>query len=370
MNEKATSLLEAKLATKLRELLGGIGWLRNWQVDANPAEFQRAFDIHASIPLPHGHSAELWIECKDLPRPSRFPYVGLENHFSEGGQRSTRVPVLAAPYISTRMAELCRKHGWSWFDLAGNCHLNVPNGFFIERLGNDPVHRPKEPKVNLGTREAGRIVRAILAPINFSRRWTQRDLAKYCQPEVSIGLVNKVVSFLREQAFLMDHEDSGFVLHDPVGLLMAWQKAYRFDRHQRLGYFTLKQGSKLQTALSSLESLTGGHAVYASFSAADFQAPHVRQPKTWLYVGAEYLEALVETLEAKSVDSGENLVVLIPDDPGVFYLGEGSLNRLRCTNAVQTYVDLSYSGGRGLEAADALLEQNLKREWRASGLDL
>jgi len=68
------------------------------------------------------------------------------------------------------------------------------------------------------------------------------------------------------------------------------------------------------------------------------------------------------------VDSGENLVVFIPADNGVFYLQEGGTGRLACTNPVQTYVDLFHCGGRGDEAAEALLEQNLKRAWKARGL--
>ena len=43
-------------------------------------------------------------------------------------------------------------------------------------------------------------------------------------------------------------------------------------------------------------------------------------------------------------------------------------HRLSCTNPVQTYVDLFHCGGRGEEAAEALLEQNLKRAWKARGL--
>ena len=42
--------------------------------------------------------------------------------------------------------------------------------------------------------------------------------------------------------------------------------------------------------------------------------------------------------------------------------------RLSCTNPVQTYVDLFHCGGRGEEAAEALLEQNLKRAWKLRGL--
>ena len=41
---------------------------------------------------------------------------------------------------------------------------------------------------------------------------------------------------------------------------------------------------------------------------------------------------------------------------------------MACTNIVQTYVDLYHCGGRGEEAAEALLEQKLKPEWKRRGL--
>jgi hypothetical protein len=234
-----------------------------------------------------------------------------------------------------------------------------------------PVHRVPKTGANLSTPEAARILRALLVTDHAGRKWTQRDLQLHAQTNVSIGLVNKVVRHLREEAFVEELPDGGFKLRAHLELLTAWRDAYRFDRHQRRSYFTLLQGRRLQEALAKLESLTGGHAAYGAFSAADIQAPHVRQPKTWLYVGAEWEDNLCEVAEAKLVDSGENLVVLIPEDNGVFYLQEGGdlgEQQLSCTNPVQTYVDLFHCGGRGEEAAEALLEQNLKRAWKARGL--
>jgi hypothetical protein len=105
--------------------------------------------------------------------------------------------------------------------------------------------------------------------------------------------------------------------------------------------------------------------VYAGFSAADLQAPAVRQPRTWLYLDPNVEQEFQSAIEAKPVDSGENLVVLIPDDGGVFYRVEAGSNRLACTNAVQTYVDLAHSGARGEEAAEAILLQRLKPGWSA-----
>jgi hypothetical protein len=54
----------------------------------------------------------------------------------------------------------------------------------------------------------------------------------------------------------------------------------------------------------------------------------VRQPRTWLYLDPNIEQEFQSAVEAKSVDSGENLVVLIPDDGGVFYRLEAGSNRL------------------------------------------
>ena len=190
-------------------------------------------------------------------------------------------------------------------------------------------------------------------------------------PDPSLGLVNKVIRHLCDEAFIEMLDDGGFRVRDPLKLLFAWREAYRFDRHERRSYFTLLQGKRLRDALARLGLQNGGYAAYAAFSAAEFQAPHVRQAKTWLYVREQEVSKFEQLVEAKPVESGENLMVLIPDDDGVFYLGDGGAMgdcRMSCTNAVQTYVDLCHCGGRGEEAAEALLEQRLKPEWRIRGL--
>jgi hypothetical protein len=363
--------LEKALAAKLQELLSGVPGLSDWKVETNPAPFDRAFDLLARTKSPHGPMIELWVECKSEPRPSRFPSVAIERDFEKGSTKQVRAWVFAASHISPRMAEVCEDHGWSWFDLAGNCKITVPTFLHIERHGMEPVHDKPRPTANLSTPEAGRVIRALLAPENANRPvWTQRALQQETHPHVSLGLVNKVARHLREEAFV-EEASNGIRLRDPLKLLFAWRDAYRFDRHERRAYFTLLKGKELRDELAKLGSQTGGHAAYAAFSAADFQAPHVRQSKTWLYVRGKDTPRFERLVEAKPVDSGENLVVLIPDDDGVFYMGDDGRTgegRMACTNAMQTYVDLWHCGGRGEEAAEALLEQRLKPQWKDKGL--
>jgi hypothetical protein len=364
------SALERDLAQALSELLSCAPWLQRWRIERNKAG-DPEWDFVASGPLPSGGKAILCVECKGINfQPSQFS--SLVNRRCPVGKNVVSAKVLAMPRVSPRMAELCQEHGWSWYDLAGNCRLEIPGVLLIERSGKEPVKSQPRSGANLSTPEAARVVRALLAPANANQRWTQRDMVAHFAdlvprvPAPSLALVNKVVQHLRDQAFLEQLPNRGFRVRDYEGLLQAWRAAYRFDRHSRRPYFTLLQGRALQDRLRALDPDGQGRLAYAAFSAADLQAPAVRQPRTWLYVDPNIEQEFQSAVEAKSVDSGENLVVLIPDDGGVFYRAEVGSNRAACTNAVQTYVDLAHSGGRGEEAADAILQQRLKPAWSAA----
>jgi hypothetical protein len=354
--------LERQLAAKLEEILNGIDWMSGATVDA-ATERVKAWDLMARLPLPLGGDAHLLVECRSEIRPSQFSSLAARPCPSSLGIQEV-VPLLAVPYVSPRLAAVCREHGWGWYDLAGNCFIDVPGLLRIERTGNPPISRPPRPTANLSSAESARVVRALLAPEQAGRIWTQRSLQEECEPAVSLGLVNKLVRHLRDEAFVEQTSERGFRVRDPEAAIAAWSAAYRFDRHRREGYFTILQGRKLGEALRRLEAGAAGRVCYAAFSAAEIQAPHVRQPRTWLYVADEAEGAFRAALEAKPVDSGANLVLLFPDDAGVFYRLERGPDRLPATNPVQTYVDLLHSGGRGEEAAEALLEQRLRPAWK------
>lgn len=372
MNAKLDSpaALERALAARLRELLAGVDWLRDAEVETLNAGTDRGFDLLAKLPLPTGGAAALCVECKREMRPSTFSMLA-QREFKPGGRPKVIISVLALPWVSPRVAELCAEHGWSWYDLAGNYRIDVPGVLHLQHSGNASVHERPRPTANLATKEAGRVVRALLTPFYAGHGWTQRSMQMHCRPNVSLGLVNKVVRHLKDEGFIETLPDGGFRVMEPVKLLSAWRDVYRFEQHERHGFFTLLQGKQLRESLAGLGAYTGGFAAYAAFSAADFQAANVRQPKTWLYVASNELDRFAQMSQAKPVDSGENLIVLVPSDEGVFFHLDGGYadeHRLPCTNAVQTYVDLWYCGGRGQEAAEAVLEQQLKPVWKAAGL--
>ncbi len=366
VNINSQKMLERDLAEVLVRLLAEISWLRDWRVETEALPW----DLKAHGPVAGGRHAVLRVECKNASfAPSQFSSLTRRQTASSKGEMA--VEVLAMPRISRRMAELCRQQRWSWFDLAGNCRIEIPGLLLIERSGREPVEMPTRA-ANLGTPEAGRVVRALLAPENAGKLWTQREMVGHFTEghtqvsPPSLALVNKVVQHLRGQAFVEQISNRGFRARDYEGLLEAWRQDYRFDRHERRSYFSLLSAKtlygKLRTGLAADET---SRFALAAFSAADFQAPAVRQPRLWIFLRSDSIRDFEDTVEAKQVDSGENIVVLIPDDLGVFYKLESGPNRPACTNPAQTYVDLMSAGGRGEEAAVALLSQRLRPVWEA-----
>ncbi len=367
--------LERALLDSVRRLFADIDWLHT----ESSASLLRAPGDHGAdavvqIGTAGKSRARIYVHAKSDVRPGAFPAWARQR--LPPPSKEPAVSVLATPFVSPRLADLCRQEGWGWIDLAGNCRIDLPGLLRIERAGIPPFHVRPTRGANLGTTAAARVVRVLLSPGHAGRVWRQRDLqTNTCwqlrgDRPVSLGLVNKVVRHLRDEGFVEGLDDrSGIRVRDPRGLLAAWSEAYRFDRHERRSYFTLLKGTALREALYRLGVEAGNMAAYAAFSAAERQAPHVRQPKTWLYVDAQFLEMFARNAEAKEVDSGENVVVLIPNDSGVFlsfeadsHVGEHVLG---CTDPVQTYVDLIHAGGRGEEAAEALAAQKILPAWKA-----
>lgn len=367
VNETPGAVLKNEVATLLQNFIEEVSWVKSSRVEAVAGA-----DFAMQVGGEDGRPVRFLVYLKTDLRPSAF------SAWAEARPRiADSVPVLALPVVSPRLAELCRRHDWSWLDLAGNCWLDAPGLLRIERSGAPPRQRVPRRGSSLKTPAAARVLRVLLSPAHAVRKWTQRTLqlgtASQLPTEkpVSLGLVNKVIQHLRDQGFV-EAVDAGLRLRDPVSLLAAWRQAYRLDDRQRLSFFTLLKPKPLSEAMHRAATEFGVTCAYAAFSAAERQAPQVRQPRTWVYVCADHLDDFVRLAEAKQVETGENLVVLLPGDPGVFQAfepthGDGG-REIGCTDPVQTYVDLIKLGGRGEEAAQAILEQRLLKAWKEAGI--
>jgi len=152
---------KADLEKRLQELLRGIDWLKIEEIVDAPEVGNRHFAFMMRM-LAGEEIVEFWVESKTEIRPSQLPMLDGMREALEQQCNHIRVPVLAARHVSPRLAKVCAERGWSWFDLAGNCNINVPGYIYLERSGNKPVAGKKTSGANLGSDSSASVLRALM----------------------------------------------------------------------------------------------------------------------------------------------------------------------------------------------------------------
>lgn len=81
----------------------------------------------------------------------------------------------------------------------------------------------------------------------------------------------------------------------------------------------------------------------ASFSAAQWLAPYGRTGTQYVHADAAGLAQLCTALQLSPASKGENVVVTVLDEPGLFRDTVEPAPGVLCTSPVQTYLDLASS---------------------------
>jgi hypothetical protein len=279
------------------------------------------------------------------------------------------IPLIFAPVISPRVAEIARNQGIGFLDGAGNCWIkSTRDHLYIERNGLTVPHRNKETSADPFSPKSSRIVRALLSQPRVG--WQVRELAEHPVVGVSVGLVSKVRRALIEQGYAIEYQKRLRLL-DPIALLRDWCEKYSGPVEQIGAYF--------RGELNAAEAAIGGWAdkhglkvALAGLSAAWLQAPEVRHSVATLYLeergfDPELLGELADKYGVKRVDSGANVLLWRPYDSSVFASAQSGQGRnLSATHPLQTYLDAKRLAGRGEEAAAAIFDKYLKLDFQTA----
>lgn len=344
--------VEIRASEVLRKLLEQLPIVEIGRMELEPAagNWTPAFLAHLTT-AGRPHVLVCDVKSNGQPRYVRMALLQLRDYVAQHGPQA--IPVLIAPYLSPAARALCREKAVAYLDLQGNAWMAF-GGVFIERLVADkPVAERRELR-SLFKPKSAQVLRIMLrAP---GRAWRVTELAE--ATGISLGHVSNV------RAGLLDREwaqasNKGLFLSEPNALLDAWRGVYEPPPGERMRFYSALHGSALEDAArSTLSAKAGqGRAVFASFSAAHWLAPYGRTGTQYFYADHGGLARIQSALKLSPATKGENIVVTLPKDDGVFFDAEEPAPGAFCTSPVQTYLDLSAAGERGQEAA-----QHLRRE--------
>jgi len=315
------------------------------------ADFVLMFDVSG-----RPQSIVCEVKASGQPRHVRMALLQLRNFMVN--HQPNALPVIAAPYLSEEARALCRDAKVGYLDLEGNARLAFDSVFIDRLVPARPAAARRELK-SLFKPKSARVLRALLR--DPSRSWRVAELA--ASAKVSLGHVSNVRSALvdREWAKL---SKGGLALARPDALLDAWRDVYEAPVAQRTSFYTTLHGRSFDEAARGVMSLKypEERIALASFSAAQWLAPYARIGTHYFYADNDGIERLKLGLDLKTIQKGENVVVMVPKDDGIFLDTAEPVPGAICTSPVQTYLDLAVAGERGREAADHLRRERLS--WR------
>lgn len=348
---------ELRAARLLESLLHEVPVLKLKQINVGSEGREAGIDIMMRVDI-SGESHFLVCEVKQngQPRYVRDGIHQLQNYVAHFKKPST--PVLVAPYFSPVSRELCRDNGISYLDFEGNAHL-VFKTVFIDRLTERKPPSERREFKSLFTPKSSQVLRVLLR--DPKRLWRVTDLAEAAH--VSLGHVSNVRSALLDREWA-EVGSGGLHLIFPDALLDAWKSSYQPPVEQEFRFYTTLHGKAFDTSIREVfESMPQtAQTALASFSAANWIAPYARNTTQFFYAERRGLDHIQSGLKLSSTAKGENVIITIPKDQGVFLDAYEPAPGLRCTSPIQTYLDLSKGGERGKEAAEYL--RRMKLTWQ------
>jgi len=346
--------LGSRAAEALGALIGQVPAIKLQDIKVEPSGPDHGVDILARVNVsdrPHVLVCE--VKSTGQPRHVRTAMLRLRNYVAHFGSEAT--PIFIAPYLSPEAQGLCRENQVGFLDLEGNARL-VFDSVFIERLvSSKPSFERRELK-SLFKPKSAQVLRVMLR--DPARPWRVTELAELAG--VSLGHVSNVRSGLLDREW-GQVSDKGLFLSEPAALLNAWRDAYEPPAGKRMSFYTTLHGTSFEdSARQALHAgAENGQAVFASFSAAHWLAPYGRTGMQYFYADNAGLERLQLGLKLSPASKGENVVVTLPKDQGLFRDIIEPAPGAVCTSPIQTYLDLTAAGERGREAAEHLRRERL-----------
>ena len=350
--------IEVDIQDKLCVLLAEIPFLKD--VHAIPITNDAGYDIEM-IAIGNRKKLRFLCEVKSKGEPkyirNAINQLLVVKEKLSGKEKEGALMMVAAPYISSTSAGICKEYNVSYIDLAGNCRI-VHDGLFINIEGkpnpytmyvgkNKSIFERRSVKSSI-------ILRCLLSEPH--KRWRVQELAQAA--DVSLGQIANVKKYLEEKEYLFTDND-GFYLKNSKALILEWAKQYNSKVNVTKECYSIDTPQQIEEKLIDMYRKLGVKYAVTAFSGAVRYAPTVRYNKIHVYIPVQHMAEVVDFFGCKEVTSGANISFISPYDECVM-LDSREINQLQVAAPIQVCLDLLALQGRGEEAAVAVIAKEFQ----------
>jgi len=261
--------------------------------------------------------------------------------------------LLVAPHLPDKLAAECRQRGLCHADLNGRLYLKTPF-LLIDREPKRADFRNPVSETNVFAAKASRVARWLLAAPGYPLEQFELEAGT----GLSRGLISRILQALVREGYVTKlHVDrpvfrARYKVRDFDRFLDDWASADDWHRRVTIHRYSVLENDPRAIA-TQVRDTFGETAVFTQWFAASLRHPYTTPPVVSAYVrDTRQLASFPE----RPVDSGGNLWLIVPRDPGVFQ-DFRTVEDFRLVADVQIYLDLLQVGQRGPDQAQAL------RQW-------
>jgi hypothetical protein len=333
----------------------------NWrmEVEAQPASSVGVLDALLRLCAADGTCGNFILEAKNRVEPKDVSTIADQlTTYGRLGDGERAVPVLVAPFLSSRTRDRLEERGVGYIDLTGNVRvaLDRPALFIHTRGAERDPRREERPARTLKGAKAGRIVRALC---DYVPPTGVRELAEEARTDP--GYVSRVFRLLEREALIQREPRGPVTSVDWQGLIRRWTEDYSLFGSNRTGSYLEPRG--LNSLLQKVRNSDFQYAVTGSLGSASV-APVAPARLAVLFV--DDIEDASERLAIRPTEVGANVILAEPFDP-VVYERDEERDGITYVAPSQNAADLLTSPGRGPSEAEELMEWMARNEgaWRS-----
>jgi len=321
-------------------------------------------DAIIEFSIQDGPSFEAIVEIVPVPTPKNIIEKSrqLADYVSKINKPNI-VPLVTAPYIGEKQANILADKGISWIDLSGNMSIRVSNQIYIERTGRRNRFPDTAPIKKIFQGTSSLVSRALLLkPEGFSSLYEVVDFINGRDASITKSTVSKVLKSLEEE-LLINKSKSLISVTNREKLLEKLTEGYlsSTERKSRETYrFATESTKKLFSDFSQ------NKLVYV---ACGFYAAQIKSLAV-----TDQITIFVKDIEQVRMAAKQNWIRITPDaefgnvsitevkDPGVWFnVPLPIYNRDAVVDDIELYLEMMADTPRGPKIAEQLKKRILEK---------
>jgi len=127
-------------------------------------------------------------------------------------KKQNMVPLIIAPYIGKKQAQILKEKGISWIDLSGNMSIRISNKIYIERTGRKNRFPDTSPIKKIFQGTSSLVSRALLLrPEGFASLFEIVDFINERNTNITLSTVSKVLKSLEDELLVNKSKEKIYV---------------------------------------------------------------------------------------------------------------------------------------------------------------